>query len=660
MNVMGAGPGLWYNKSIPWELVSQTQTHETREAGTGDMTMKLRLAGRLAALLTALAVLLFPLGIAEESPWDADTTREVQAPLAEAEVPEAQDSALPGEPVSAGLEFGLDVAPEPDPAGINAAGDEEQPPAGEETAEPEQTLPALEETALKLGVKEKYVLKLSNGAIAREIGAQFASSNAKVAAVNAETGEITPKKTGRATVTMTVQGAQSACEVTVLKAPSKITLSGSKLTLGAGESRKLKATLPKNTASAVTFKTSNAAVVSVDGDGNITALKKGTATVTARTFNGKKAACKVTVKAAPKSVSINPGILSLWEGESYALKPVLSKNSAGAISYAVSDDSVVSLSGNRLKALVAGSSTVTVTTYNGKSAEMSVEVSRKPVYRALLVGESSFPNTGLNSLPGRRDVALVKKMLDNVKGAAGVKWKVSTRYDRTSSEIRGDILAAFEGAQEGDVSLFYISTHGDQDITIDGNYPEYAGCLQTYPDYDYSGWYDRNALTLVDLAQWLGEVPGQVIVLIDSCGSGAAIYTAKSISATAFSPEDFDQAVVEAFEAEDRGVLAPGMENGAFVVRNKFYVMTSAAYLETGWSLTDKYSYFTKWMTTGIGTRGTMPADSNRNKLATLDELYKYVCKQAEKKTFRHDGISYKQHVQVYPAGSGFELFYRK
>ena len=174
------------------------------------------------------------------------------------------------------------------------------------------------------------------------------------------------------------------------------------------------------------------------------------------------------------------------------------------------------------------------------------------------------------------------------------------------------------------------------------------------------------------LASWLKQVPGQVVVIIDSCGSGAAVYnsnggpgdavanaSAKGASAD-FSPEAFDEAVVNAFESEDKGVMAPGIDEGAFVIRNKFYVLTASAYQEACWTKGDKYSYFTKWLTDGIKTKGSMPADADKNKLTTLNELYKYIKKQGSKLEIEANGVKYKQHVQVYPSNSGFELFYRK
>ena len=189
-----------------------------------------------------------------------------------------------------------------------------------------------------------------------------------------------------------------------------------------GEARTLTAKLPWNAASAITFSSSDPKVATVDDQGNVVAVKRGAARIIASTYNGQQAVCKVRVRRAPRSISINPGVLSLWVGETFELEPVLSRNSVGEYSYSISDDAVASISGNTLTALSPGDATVTVTTYNGKAAEMSVQVARKPVYRALLVGETSFPGTGLGALPARKDVGLMKSMLDSVQGPAAVDW----------------------------------------------------------------------------------------------------------------------------------------------------------------------------------------------------------------------------------------------
>ena len=628
------------------------------------MTYKIK---RLAALLMALALML-PLALAEDAGIIPQTPA-VEAALAEVPPESFGDAPAESEEVSldALLQPEADEAPvEAAPAPSDAAEDAPMAATPPEDAIPtgaEQPMaayegaPVLAVGALTLGAKEKYVLPLTSGVDPASVGAVFTSSDPKIAAVDAATGVVTAKKAGAATITLTAMGAESACAITVLNAPKKITLSAKTVTMGVGEAVFLAAALTPGSASTITFSTSNGGVVAVGNDGSLTAVGVGKATVTARTHNNKKATCKVTVMAAPEYVALPDTLLTLWQGRSYDLKPILSPGSGGALYCQSSDPGVVSIEGTSIRAQNLGTATVTVTTYNGHSASAMVQVTKAPVYRALLVGENYFPDSGMEDLPGGRDVAMMSRMLSSVKGPSGSPWAIASHTDLTAGQIHSAIRSAFAGAEEGDVSLFYISTHGDETMSFDGRFPEYVGYLQTYPDYAWSNWYDRNTLTLVALAAWLSEVPGQVIVLIDSCGSGAAVYNAKG--ATGYTPERFDQSVVDAFRDADVGVMAPGVDQGAFVRENKFYVLTSTDYRETGWSLKGKYSYFAKWLTDGIKTKGRMPADADRNGLTTLNELFGYMKGKAEKKVFKYHGVNYRQHVQVYPANSGFELFYR-
>ena len=633
------------------------------------MTMRCR---RLLAWLLAL-VLTLGVALAEESlPVDEAALPEDETVLEEAVVEELEEFDLPLDEGLPEAEIALDVELAADDEAAVLA-----PAEIGEGADPEALVlapaqPTLTVASLTLGVKEKSKLTLVGGATPESVGAVFTTFNKKIATVNAS-GLVTGKKAGRATITLDVGGLQSSCEVTVKKAPKKVTLSSKKLTLGVGERSTLTATLPKNTASVVTFTSSKASVATVDAAGRVTALGVGKATITAKTFNNRRAKCKVTVAAAPTYVTANVGALTLWVGRAFEIEPILSPGAGGSVACYSANPGIVAMDGLTARAQAQGSTTLTLVTYNGLRAEIPVTVSKAPVYRALVIGEGSFPDSGAEDLPGWRDVALMVRMLSSVRGPSGDPWNIMSATNLTAEQIHAYINAAYAGAQEGDVSLFYISTHGDQKYEIGGLYSNYAGCLMTYPDKRFRNWYDVNTVTLGRLAGWLCEVPGQMIVMIDSCGSGAAIYGAAGVAAPPLSPEDFDgqnfieapdfspeafdQAVVDAFRSLDAGVLAPGQ--GAFVLENKFFVLTSCAYRETGWSLKNRYSYFTKWLTDAVKLRGKMPADANKNRYTTLWELYCCMAKKAEKKVFRYEGVKYKQHVQVYPSGSGFELFYR-
>ena len=80
------------------------------------------------------------------------------------------------------------------------------------------------------------------------------------------------------------------------KKPKKVALNLKNKKLKKGKTVTLKATLPKGTASYnMTWSSDNKKVAAVTANGKVKALKKGTAKITVRTFNGKKATCIIKV-----------------------------------------------------------------------------------------------------------------------------------------------------------------------------------------------------------------------------------------------------------------------------------------------------------------------------------------------------------------------------
>lgn len=129
------------------------------------------------------------------------------------------------------------------------------------------------------------------------------SSDTNIATVN--NGSVKGIKAGKATITASLKsGVKATHEVTVTgegvaPAPAKTTikLDATEKSLKVGDSFTLKATLdPADAKDAVTWESSASDVASVK-DGKVTALKQGSATITAKLENGNKAECKVTVTA---------------------------------------------------------------------------------------------------------------------------------------------------------------------------------------------------------------------------------------------------------------------------------------------------------------------------------------------------------------------------
>ncbi|MEE0419765.1 MAG: immunoglobulin-like domain-containing protein [Lachnospiraceae bacterium] len=150
---------------------------------------------------------------------------------------------------------------------------------------------------LVVGVKEKVTLKATLEPAGVTGKLTWKSSNKKIAVVSSN-GKVTAKKTGKVRITArAANGKTAVCSITVKKAPKKIILGAKKKTLKRGKTYQVKTKLPAKTASwKITYKSSKKAVAAVSGTGKITAKKRGRATITVRTYNGKTAKMQVTVK----------------------------------------------------------------------------------------------------------------------------------------------------------------------------------------------------------------------------------------------------------------------------------------------------------------------------------------------------------------------------
>lgn len=150
---------------------------------------------------------------------------------------------------------------------------------------------------ITLGLKEKVQLKASVAPKGASQKLTWISSKPKVVHVSSK-GMITAKKAGKAVVTASAtNGKKKSCTVTVKKAPKSIKFSKKKLELKKGQSKSLKLTFPKGTASyQVKYSSNKKSVAQVSAAGKVKAKKKGTAVITAKTFNNKKAKIKIVVK----------------------------------------------------------------------------------------------------------------------------------------------------------------------------------------------------------------------------------------------------------------------------------------------------------------------------------------------------------------------------
>lgn len=631
--------------------------------------MKRKLRQSLCAALLVLALFAAAFAQAESgngSNAGPDIVEKTDAP-GEMEVEAVADSSVPEQngPL-------WDLSPSGAGAPATAQGDDEpeEPEEPEAPEEPEEEEPELPSRVV-LGVKEQYAIELGTTTPESMI---YKSTKAKVASVSKD-GVITGKSAGKAKIRCYKEkNWLGTITVKVLPAPKKVSFETEAIAVGVKESVQLTPCIDKGARAVYTWSVKDESIVKVSQDGIITGGKVGQTVVTVKTQNGKKTRLTVSVAKAPKKVTLAKNELRVKKGETLQLKATLPKNAASYhIAWRSANEKIAKVGPDGVLIGVSrGSVEITAETFNGKKATCTVAVLRASqendpsvTYRALLIGQVSFyPPCERN----RGDVLLLTKMLRSVRGLCGGTWQVTQGFDLDRAAVLREIKRAFGKADDNDVSLFFIATHGDADPET----PESeAGALAMISQ-------ELELLRIQDLANALKKIPGKVIVILQSCGSGAAIYPGGSDEGSL--PEQpaaakaFARKAVETFMKADPGILvetAPDMPDsdgvrsntGELRVENKFYVLTASDYQELSWGVegdTSRYNLFTQWLADGVGTSGAMRADVDKNGLVTLNEIFKYISKNGDHYAVRsEDGEIYYQHVQVYPANSDFVLFTR-
>ena len=183
----------------------------------------------------------------------------------------------------------------------------------------------------QISVNEKTKLKVTYDPSGSKTGVKFKSSNKKIATVDSD-GTVIGHKKGNATITATYtadKNIKAECQIVVTKKIKlkSVSVSPKKVTLKEGEKKTVVATVSPASVSnpKVTWKSSKPKVASVNSNGQITAKKKGNATITAvsKMDSSKKASIKVTVKKnneivstiIPLSVTANPSEFNMYVGQ---------------------------------------------------------------------------------------------------------------------------------------------------------------------------------------------------------------------------------------------------------------------------------------------------------------------------------------------------------
>lgn len=246
---------------------------------------------------------------------------------------------------------------------------------------------------------------------------KWLSSNVNVATVSSA-GVVTATGKGDATISAsTTDGTNltALCSVLVTQPVESVALDKHNIYLNVGDSEQLFASISPTTASnkKLLWTSSNTSIATVDNDGNITALKAGTAYIKATSEDNPEAAdsCKVTVSQPVTGLSLNKTNLELYgigatEQLVATVEPADASNKE--VRWASSNESVCIASNGTVVAVGYGVSVVIATSVDGNFIATCT----------VTVKEGLPSNPGDINGDGKVDIADVNAVINMMLGKA--------------------------------------------------------------------------------------------------------------------------------------------------------------------------------------------------------------------------------------------------
>ena len=321
----------------------------------------------------------------------------------------------------------------------------------------------LNRETLTLGVGEKYGLIKTVSPSSANQSCTWSSSNSSIASVDSN-GKVTAKKSGWANITVkTSNGKTATCKVTVKPAPTSVKVNPASLTLGKGETYTIsQSTNSGSYAWGFSWSSSNTSVATVTkGSANkatVTAKGVGTATIKIKTYNGKTATCKVTVKNAPTSVKTTPTSVTLGKGEKYTISENTNSGAyanATNLKWSTTNSNVATVTkGSANKATITakgvGTAYIKITLYNGKTAQCKVTVKNAP-------SSVKTNPTSVTIFTGEKYTISESTNSGSYANAANLKWSTSNSNVATITKGSGNkavITAKGAGTAYVKITLF--------------------------------------------------------------------------------------------------------------------------------------------------------------------------------------------------------------
>ncbi len=251
----------------------------------------------------------------------------------------------------------------------------------------------------------------------------------------------------------------------IVKKVTGVTLNATTLELIEGKTQVLTATVVPQDATnkTVTWKSSKPTIATVDNKGKVTAIKKGTATITVTTTDGNKTAtCKVTVKAKiihVTEVKLDKTDITKTEGETEQLTATVLPDNASnkVVAWNSSNKTIATVDDKGLvTAVKKGTAIITVTTTDGnKTATCKVTVKAKVIH----VTEVKLDKTDITKTEGETEQLTATVLPDNATNKA-ITWSSSDKNIATVDN-KGLVTAI----KKGTATITVTTTDGNKTTT---------------------------------------------------------------------------------------------------------------------------------------------------------------------------------------------------
>lgn len=173
----------------------------------------------------------------------------------------------------------------------------------------------------------------------------------------------------------------------------------------------------------------------------------------------------------------------------------------------------------------------------------------------------------------------------------------------TPDALRAAVNDAFSGADEEDLSILYLCTHGTLSSSDDGQIYLLLGDGK-----------NESAISSQTLYDTVADIQGEKLLIIDACYSGAIIGRGAPLAGQL--PGSYPR---ESFPA------------ASFLSDPSVHVLTSASGFESSWYYDSEHlatgavSYFASALSAGLGLYGSPEADLSGDGIVSLAEIHRYL-----------------------------------